>query len=149
VPREEALPTLEFAYENPGAIVRRREGQWFEIALQERYAWVQVQDDARYLPVAILLKDSLAYLPKGSRALLFRKPGRDEPIWSSSPDVRDDLPVTVLDVRDVSGELWVQVNLLDVGPCTDEKTNVPPLTGWLPFHDATGMPAVWFHSRGC
>jgi hypothetical protein len=43
--------------------VINRQGEWFEIALNEEYAWVRVQDaDTRYLPVERLLRRSLAYL---------------------------------------------------------------------------------------
>jgi len=149
VQRNERLPTLEFSYENPGAIVLKREGQWFEIALNEGYAWVRVQDGARYLPVEQLFKGALTYLRWQSQQPLLKSTNRDEAIWSPSSNIRSNLPVEVLGFREVSGLLWVRVRLLDVEPCTEESTNVIPVTGWLPFHDASGMPVIWFYSRGC
>ena len=61
-PNETRLPTLEFGYETPGAIVLRRDGEWFEIALDAGRAWVHVPGVERYLPVETLLKGGLTYL---------------------------------------------------------------------------------------
>lgn len=149
VPRNGNLPTLEFAYENPGAVVLTREGQWFEIALDAGTAWVRIQDGARYLPVERLLKDSLSYLRGQGRSALLDRPGQGKTVWSGGPGMRSELPVEVMGFRNVSGKLWVQVSILGVEPCTGQNTNVRTVSGWLPFHDASGMPAVWFHSRGC
>ncbi|MFC1532758.1 hypothetical protein ACFL7M_05275 [Thermodesulfobacteriota bacterium] len=147
--RDERLPTLEFSYENHGAIVLKREGQWFEIALNEGYAWVRVQDGERYLPVEQLLKGALTYLRRQSQLPLLKDLDQGEAIWSPSPNVRSNLPVEVLGFKEVSGQLWVRVRLLEIEPCSGKSTNVIPVTGWLPFHDASGMPVIWFYSRGC
>lgn len=146
---DKRLPTLEFKYERPGAIVLKREGEWFKIALNKGSAWVHAQNDARYLPVERLLKGGLTYLRGQSQLPLLKNPDQGEAIWSPSPNVQSNLPVEVLGFQEVSGKLWVQVRLLDVGPCSGESTNVTPATGWLPFHDAGGMPVIWFYSRGC
>ena len=148
--RKETLPTLEFSYEKLGAIVRKRQGQWFEIALNEGYAWVHIQDaDSRYLPVEQLLKHSLTYL-RGQGALdLVEIPGRGEPVWSRSPDIRNRLPVEVVAFNEIDGHLWVQVRILDTDPCSEECSGVVSVSGWMPFYDADGMPLIWFYSRGC
>ena len=145
----EKLPTLEFSYENPGAIVLKREEHWFKIALSESYAWVRIQDDSRYLTVERLLKDSLTYFRGQSQLALLKSPGRGEAIWSPSSDFKRKLPVEALSFKNVSGQLWVKVRLLEVDPCSEESTNVVPATGWLPFHDESGSPVIWFYSRGC
>lgn len=143
------LPILEFSYENPGAIVLRREGNWFEIALGNGNAWVRVQDDARYLPVEKLLADSLAYLRLQGRPVLVRNPGGKDAVWWPGKRLADEQPVEVLAFRRLHGRLWLQLRFLQQDPCSDQYTGLPAVTGWLPFHDAGGMPAVWFRSRGC
>lgn len=55
-------PTLEFSCESPGAIVCRRQGQWFEIALDGGRDWVRSDVEAPYWPVRLLLEGPLAYL---------------------------------------------------------------------------------------
>lgn len=146
---QQALPTLEFSYENPGAIVIKQEGEWFEIVLEQGTGWVHVRDTTRYLPVEKLLMDSLSYLRTQSQPTLFKKPARGEALWSVDKTTRSSLPVEVLGYQQVAGVLWLQVKLLEKEPCTDEPANVAPFTGWLPFLDASGMPVIWFYSRGC
>lgn len=150
VHRKETLPTLEFSYENPGVIVRKRHGQWFEIALKEGYAWVHIQDaDSRYLPVEQLLKHSLTYLSGRGALDIVETPGRGKPVWSRSPNIRSNLPVEVVAFSQIAGHLWVQVRILDTDPCSEERTGVVSVSGWMPFNDANGMPLIWFYSRGC
>lgn len=147
--RNESLPTLEFSYEIAGAIAVQREGEWFRIALNEGHAWVHVPDGARFLTLEQLLKDSLTHLRAEGQPALRDLPGAGKAIWFAGPGMQDDLPVEVLSLREVSGRTWVELRLLEVDVCTDEPTRQPPLTGWLPAHDASGLPAVWFSSRGC
>ncbi|OQX08064.1 MAG: hypothetical protein BWK76_24040 [Desulfobulbaceae bacterium A2] len=150
VHRKETLPTLEFSYENQGVIVRKRQGQWFEIALSEGYAWVHIQDaDSRYLPVEQLLKHSLTYLSGQGSLDLVEIPGRGKPVWSRSPNIRSKLPVEVVAFSEIAGHLWVQVRILETDSCSEERTGVVSVTGWMPFYDADGMPQIWFYSRGC
>ena len=146
---EGELPTLEFGYEQPGAIVLRQTGSWFEVALNQGTAWVRVKDANRFLPVEQLFKDGLVHLRGGAPLSLYRAPG--DP--ASSRPVRigagGDRPVKASAFRRVSGVLWLQVEFLGVDPCTEEKLPLGSTSGWLPFHDASGQPAAWFSSRGC
>jgi hypothetical protein len=143
------LPTMEFAYEQPGAIVLRQTNSWFEIALSKGTGWVRVKDVERFLPVEQLLKDSLLYLRKGAPIPLYTRPG--DPAAPRVPGTRTavDLPAELRAFKRVAGTLWVQVESLSANPCTQEKLPVAPVSGWLPFHDAKGQPSVWFSSRGC
>lgn len=143
------LPTLEFGYEQPGAIVLRRAGSWFEIALSKGTGWVQVKDVRRFLPVEQLLKDGLLHLRKGAPVPLHTRPGSPAAPRDQVTRTETDLPAKLLAFERVGGTLWLQVETLSASPCTDEKLPVAPVSGWLPFHDATGQPSVWFSSRGC
>ncbi len=150
VKRVEKLPTLEFSYEQLGAIVVEHEGKWFKIALEHDFVWVHIQDDGRYLPINQIFKDSLTYLRWQNQQSLLETPDMDKVLWQPDPHMQRDLPVDVLDFREIAGQkTWVKVKLLDVEPCSEEKTHVPPVTGWLPLYDKDGMPVVWFYSRGC
>ncbi len=144
------LPTLEFTYEQPGVIVRNRKGEWFEIALNSGYAWVHVQDaDTRYLPVEQLLKESLTYLSGQGPLTLLSSPKHGKAVWSKNPQGRNNLPVEITAFEKLDGELWVQVDVLDVEPCTEVRTGIRPVSGWVPFYYTNGMPSIWFYSRGC
>lgn len=148
-PDDERLPMLEYGYEMQGAIVRQREGAWFEIALTEGHAWVQVVDAAQFKPVEDLLLRSLAYLRPEGPVRLLRGSGSGETVWSAAGERDRNLPIEVLDFQYLAGRLWLQVKMLAVEPCEDAPTGVEPVTGWLPLHSADGMPALWFYSRGC
>lgn len=143
------LPTMEFAYEQPGAIVLRQADSWFEIALRKETGWVRVTDVERFLSVERLLKDSLSYLRKDAPLPLHTRPG--DPVARRIPPTRTavELPVKVQAFMRVADTLWVQVYILSANPCTEEKLPEAPVSGWLPFHDAKGQPSVWFSSRGC
>ncbi len=147
--RADELPAMEFAYEQPGAIVVRRIDPWFEIALSEGTGWVRVPEAERFLPVERMLRDGLTYLRKGGEVPLRAVPGDPAGTRAAVSRTALDLPVRVLAFRRVSDVLWVQIELLGANPCSDEKLPVAPPPGWIPFHDAKGEPTVWFSSRGC
>lgn len=143
------LPTMEFAYEQPGAIVLRQTNSWFEVALSKGTGWVRVKDVERFLPVEQLLKDGLLYLRKGAPIPLHTRP--DDSTAPRAPGTRTaiDFPAKLRAFKRVAGTLWIQVETLSANPCTEEKLPAAPISGWLPFHDAKGQPSVWFSSRGC
>jgi len=143
------LPSLEFGYEQPGAIVLRRSGAWFEIALDKGAGWVRVGDAGRFLPVQRLLRDGLIYLRQGASIPLLPNPGARAVPRVAGHRTAADLAIKLLSLKDVDGTLWLQVESLDTDPCTQEKLMTVRFSGWLPFHDATARPAVWFRSRGC
>ena len=149
VANDSELPGMEFAYEQPGAIVLRQINSWFEIALEKGTGWVRIKDAGRFLPVEQLLKDSLIYLRKGAPMPQHARPGG--PVAQRVPGTHTavDLPVKLEAFERVAGTLWLQVETLSVNPCTQENIPAAPVSGWLPFHDAKGQPSVWFSSRGC
>lgn len=143
------LPTMEFAYEKPGAIVLRQTNSWFEVALSKGTGWVRVNDVERFLPVEQLLKDGLLYLRKGAPIPLHARP--DDPATPRAPGTRTtvDIPAKLRAFKYVTGRLWLQIESVRANPCSGEKLPMAPLAGWLAFHDAQGQPSVWFFSRGC
>lgn len=146
---DEELPTLEYAYEQPAAIVVSRKGSRFELALATGTAWMNVTDPSRFLPVEKLLSDGLLYLRSGSLKHLYHPPsdsGTLLPVVGRS-DV--ELPVKLLSYAWISERLWLNVQLQHLDECSQESTGLQPLAGWLPFHGKDGRPTLWFRSRGC
>ena len=145
----EKLPRQEYDYGQPGVIVTAREGGWFEIRLAHRRAWLQGNPEL-FLPVTELLTDALTFMRLHEGLALYEAPATGEPVWV--PDgalVVGTLPVEVLDIRDREGQLWVQVSIISENICGLDPLPLDSHTGWLPFHDPEGEPAVWFYSRGC
>ncbi len=145
---DERLPTVEFDYEQPGGIVLARRGRWHEIALSTGSAWVSV-DDGRFLPVEALLKDRLTYVGGTWPVVLFDAPGGVEQTTLTGAAARREWPAEVLSIREAGDERWIQVRFLEADPCTGEASVPGVETAWLRFYGDTGLPAVWFHSRGC
>ncbi len=146
--QDERLPTVEFDYEQNGAIVLNRLGRWHEIALATGSAWVQV-DDGRFLPVERLVEGRLTYLRGPGPVELFDAPGGAEQGKLPAAGPRHEWPVAVLGMREAAGERWVQVRFLEADPCTGEASLPGAGAAWLRFYGEAGLPAVWFYPRGC
>ncbi len=145
----EELPTEESGYEIPAAIVHERRASWFRVARQHGSAWLQ-GDAAEFRSYPELLVDGLGYLRKGWDGTLWSAPGRG----AAAVDARwrrylaDTVPVTVLSVRRVGNDAWLEVRL-EPESCGETLEGVHPVTGWVPAYRPSGTPSVWFYSRGC
>jgi hypothetical protein len=145
----EELPTEESGYEIPAAIVHERKASWFRVARQHGSAWLQ-GDPVEFRSYPDLLVDGLDYLRKGWDGKLWSAPGGGV----AAVDTRwrrylaDNLPVTVLSVRRVGNDAWLEVRL-EAESCGETLEGVSPMTGWVPAYRPSGTPSVWFYSRGC
>lgn len=54
------LPTLEYDYEMPAAIVLEQRDGWFRIRLTDRPAWIKASPADRFMPIAELYKRNLS-----------------------------------------------------------------------------------------
>jgi len=145
-----ALPTLEYAYSENGAIVINQNGPWFEIALHKGSAWVKVQNMADFLPVEKLLKEHLTYLRVDLPILIYNNPDQTTKFKAvKAKNTFSNISAEVLAFSRVEGKLWVKVKTHQVDPCDGNKNSIAPILGWLPFHNPQGQPTVWFASRGC
>jgi hypothetical protein len=141
------LPTKEYGYEEPGAIVLARRDGWFQIRLATGSAWVRSAPRDNFHPLEQLLLEGLTYLTEtwdGRLASSAGAPGRPVRVeaMSSQPSVR------VLRSQQLRGELWFELEVI-TSACADDP-NIKALDrGWVAAHTTSGEPVVWFYSRGC
>jgi hypothetical protein len=141
------LPTREYDYEMPGAIVVEHRDGWFKVKLHERSAWLKASPLDHFMPIAELYEEFVgvtAINPSFTGRLSSAPSTATGPIM---PRVVPSQPVRVVEIR---GE-WVRVEVLSNSACTAANDGPPEVvaTGWLPLHDREGDPTVWFSSRGC
>ena len=141
------LPTLEFDYEMPAAIVVEQREGWFKIRLGDRPAWIKASVVNRFMPLSDLYEEfvGVTAISESFSGRLTSAPGSTSgPIM---PRVAPSQSVRVLEIRGA----WVQVEVLSNSACTAADDGPPEVvaTGWLPLHDQDGKPTVWFSSRGC
>ena len=141
------LPTREYAYEAPAAIVLDHRDGWYKIRLSDGAAWVAPDAKHRFLPLAALFNEALTAITEQFTGQLAREPGGglSGERWKPYQDVR------VIEVRQVGNRQWLHVEVLSHSPC-DGNVNIDPkpiARGWLPAHDERGEPTVWFSARGC
>jgi hypothetical protein len=142
------LPTLEYGYETPGAIVLRRHGSWYKVRLPSGAAWFHSSPRAEYHPVEQLLLNGLTYLTDGFGGNLAASAGGVAGSAGSDRPKRGD-SVKVIDFSRAGDQLWVQVQLLSDSPCESAEEPTVVLEGWTRAHNESGEPTVWFYSRGC
>ncbi len=147
------LPTREFGYELPGAVVLEREEGWFRIRTPSGSAWLRATERTEYLPLEELLSDALAYMTEGWDGPLAPEPGRTAMAAEldrvgSDPTHWEGMSATLEAHRWLGEELWLEVSVLNHSVCEGPEPRVVG-RGWLPAHGPTGEVTVWFHSRGC
>jgi hypothetical protein len=140
------LPTREYDYEMPAAIVLDHRDGWFKIKLHDRSAWLKASVQDHFMPLSDLFEEfvGLTEINKFSGRLQNAPGTATGPIM---PAVAPQKPVRVLEIR---GE-WIRVEVLSNSACTAADDGPPEIvaTGWLPLHGKDGEPTVWFSSRGC
>jgi hypothetical protein len=142
------LPTQEYDYEAPAAIVVEQRGRWFKVRLSDGAGWLRASERNEYLPLEELLIDGLTYLTGAFDGRLAASPGAAD-LEAERERLSPGRPVRVVESRRVGDQLWVHVEVWSHSVC--ESLEEPSVTeaGWLPAHAASGEPTVWFFSRGC
>jgi hypothetical protein len=145
------LPTLEYDYEMPAAIVLEQRSGWFRIRLDKDSAWVQASPVDRFLSLDQLFEEFIGVTsvraPFSGRLVV--APGRKPD--AASPSVTGGQSARVIEIRNVFGETWVQVEIASHSLCDAGAKGPPEIIGegWMPLYDTKGEPAVWYSSRGC
>jgi hypothetical protein len=147
----EELPTREYDYEMPAAIVLEQRGGWFRVRLQQGTGWIKASTSDRFMPIAALFEEFVgvtAITGSFTGQLLGEPGGRPA---ATAPKVVPLQPVQVLELRDVGGRSFVKVEVMSRSLCRAGDHGPPEViaTGWLPLHAPSGDPNVWFSSRGC
>lgn len=141
-----ALPTREYGYEKPAAIVIDERSGWFKVRLGTDSGWVQATG-AEFYSLERLYANQLTYLTDQWDGRIADKPagiGRAVPTSSSrEPSVR------VRRSSRVQGAQWLLVDILNESFCEAGREPKVVASGWVPAHARSGEPTVWFFSRGC
>lgn len=146
------LPTREYDYDAPAAIVAERRGSWFKIRLRDgAFAWVKTDVAARFLSLESLLEEffGVTYLTGEFQGELVTSPGSTAKVIGAR--LKPGQPVQVIESRRSGDLLWLHVEVMSHSLC-DAGVDGPPDAigkGWLPANDSRGEPTVWFASRGC
>jgi hypothetical protein len=141
----EPLPTEEFDYEAPAAIVVARDGDWFKVRTTGRSLWLRGTSDSVYLPLrALLTSDRLIHLTSAWDGSMYTAPRGTR---MRARNVPPESTVRVVSAERRSGELWLLVETAD--SCDPDEPKVPRVRGWVQAYGIGGQPALWFFSRGC
>ena len=133
------LPTREYDYEAPAAIVLEQRGLSFRIRLNEGSAWVRLPFADRFMSYETLLEEFVG-------------------VTFVTTDLQHDTlkivaaqPVRVNETRRDGDRLMLHVEILSHSVCNAFAEGPPEVTGtaWIPAHAASGEPLVWYSSRGC
>jgi hypothetical protein len=145
--QKDTLPTREYDYEMPAAIVVGQRDGWFKVKIPEGSAWLKPSVVDKFMPLSELFEEFT-----GVTEINMSFSGRlsNAPRAASGPimmRVTPSQPVHVLEIRDE----WIHVEVMSNSPCTAGNDGPPQVIsqGWLPLHDQKGEPTVWFSSRGC
>ena len=147
------LPTREYDYEAPAAVVVEQRGLWFRIRLTGgATAWVEVPLAERFLSLESLYEEfvGVTFIADGGGGPLLAAPVGTVGSRGGGR-VAAGQPVRVIETRRLSERLWVHVEVMNHSLCNAAASGPPEVVaeGWLPAHLASGDPAVWFASRGC
>jgi hypothetical protein len=145
--QKDELPTREYDYEMPAAVVVDRQEGWFKIRLHQGAAWLKASVADRFMPLSDLFEEftGVTEINQSFTGRLSNAPGvATGPIMMR---MKPQQPVRVVEIR---GE-WIHVEVLSNSACTAANDGPPEVIshGWLPLHDQKGEPTVWFSSRGC
>lgn len=140
--------TRELSYEQPALLVYAVEGNWLQVALADgQRLWVS-SDEVRLHPLEVVVLRRLSYLSRDWDGKVWSEPGAALTA-ELPPRPGVERSVRVRDARRHQGRSWLQVDIYDRSEC---ESGPPPqliASGWVPAHQASGEPLVWFYSRGC
>lgn len=159
----ERLETREHGYEEVSAVAYDRRVGWYLLCSKDRYAWLSPADAGQFRRYPDLLKDKLTYLTREWDRALHESPGgpvraKVPPASTERPDARAEewgeygprpSDVTVIAQRQHAGEWWVRVRIA-ASVCESGSEDAKPIAeGWVRAYSPSGLPTLWFFSRGC
>lgn len=145
---EEPLPSEEYAYESPAAVVLEQRRAWFKLRLTRGVAWVRASRQDAFHPLEALYEGALTFLTSEWNGRMAAAPGSPGRIARVPPDMRHP-SVRVLRSAHDRGELWFQIEVMSHSQCDDVSQPTVIDSGWVAAHSRSGEPSIWFSSRGC
>ncbi len=145
-----ALETLEYSYEEAGAIVYARLSGFYRVRLASgRFGWIRAADAGEFYPYEALLLNRLSYLNQHWSGFVWPEAGAGLPQRSSQATSNAvEVPVNVIESKIIGGMPWFRVEIYDGEICTGLEPSVS-MSGWIPGYGRSGEPSLWFYSRGC
>jgi hypothetical protein len=141
------LPTMEYAYEEPGAVVLERRGKWFRVRLNVGSAWLAASAQDEFYGLEQLFERGLTYLTEAWSGQVAASPGAaGRP--AKLPRLAADQPVRVRRASREKEGLWFLVDIMNHSACEGDEPTVAD-QGWVPAYGKADAPTVWFYSRGC
>lgn len=137
------VPLFEAGYDEPALAVTAIRGDWYELALDGRAAWLRRAPGWRVAPYPDLLADTLAYATDAWEGELCASPGEACDAEAAEPGA----PLRALSFATRDGQAWIEIEFT-TPPCGKEPVR-PLRRGWLRAHADDGRPTAWFHPRGC
>jgi hypothetical protein len=143
------LPTMEYAYEEPGAVVLGRRGKWFRLRLNVGSAWLEAAAQDKFYALEQLFEDkSLTYLTEAWSGQVAASPGSaGRP--AKFHRLAADQPVRVRRASREKEVLWFFVDIMSHSACDGDGEPTVADQGWVPAYGKADAPTIWFHSRGC
>ena len=141
------LPTLEYDYEAPAAIVVGQRGQSFRVRIPGGAAWLRASKRDEFRSLQQLLKSDLTFVTESATGELRAVPGNAGVVMRER--TRENQNVRVVQFRQLKDALWIEVELLRESPCESPQKQTVVGRGWMPAHAPSGEPTLWFPSRGC
>lgn len=143
------LPSAEYDYESPAAIVLQARDPWFKVRLAGGAAWLKAQEKSEYFPLEALLMNGLTYIATAPDVQLSDHPralagaGEDDKTASTGDEVR------VVEFIEAENELWIHIEVMSHSICEPGEEPMVTARGWLPAYGPSAEPTIWFRSRGC
>jgi hypothetical protein len=140
------LPTKEYAYEQPGAIVLERRDNWYRVRLSSGSAWLESSATEGFYSLERLFEDRLTYLTDAWNGRVAASPGTsDRP--AKIPSVAPNKPIRVRQAAAGPNGSWFLVDIL-----SSQCEGVDPTVvdqGWVPAYGTGDETTIWIYSRGC
>ena len=145
---ERPLPTQEYEYEAPAAIVLQQRGRWFKLRLATGSAWALASEQDVFRSLENLFENALTYLTSDWSRQVSAAPGvrgraARIPAGMAEPSIH------VISSQRSGGQLWFEIEVMSHSGCEDIKEPTAIDRGWVPAHSPSGQPSIWFFSRGC